>query len=249
MAVVMKNREGKMKKIGDVFIDIRNQFQVCPICGKGKLKSIKVYKALGIRMERPEFECGCRKDSMLKKRAEAKEFRIKNILMQSRIDKKFLLNDYKITRNEFLPYYNSLSWIRRGENIIVYGMPGNHKTGNVTVVMKKAAHELISILYLRSSDIPRIFIDKIYGMDIIKKCYSVRLLCLDNFGKNAIEKTGDIMFNLVDYRINNGLSTIPITNGSIDDVAGIFSSPMMSRLRGNDFIKVGPIGIEGEDLR
>jgi len=235
-----------MKRIAEKKINIINKYKLCPYC-RAKLKDIKVYDSPNVRIERPVFSCNCLQKEYEIKEMQMNESKYRQIMDESRIDFEFRYNDFEIDREEFREYYDDLSWLKRGENILVYGMPGNHKTGNVCLIARQAAKKLYTVLYMRASKIPDIFIN---DKRMKSFAYEADLVIVDNLGKHRVEVVGDLTFNFFDYRIHNKKSIIGITNGGIAEVADIYDPPMMSRLRGEDFKnRIGPIGEEGQDLR
>lgn len=246
MKKIMQNGEAQ-----DMNISVISESKKCPICGSNKIKEVRKFVSPDkmVRVEFPVFDCSCQELMQVRREAERKRSIERNIIDASRIDGKFLVNDYKVYRPELIPYFERLDWIKQGKNMMIYGMPGNHKTGHVTAIMKKCAREGISVLYYRASEVPPMFIDRMADKNKKNYLFDVSVLCLDNFGKHTVEASGDVLFNLIDYRMHNFKTTILITNGSMKDVSDVYSLPMLSRIKGTDFIKIGPIGNAGEDLR
>ena len=147
------------------------------------------------------FEPSCDCEAIQKHEAERQR--------ESKIDQYFIDNNFKVHSKELIPYYENLDWIGK-KSLFICGNFGCHKTGQVTMILKKAICEDMSVRYYRTSEI-------VYQRDYetIKK---VMLLVLDNFGKNIkFEDSRNALFDLIDFRLHNYLSTIIITNELLKD--------------------------------
>lgn len=231
---------GQPVKISEVPVRIVSKVKKCSVCGK-KIKGYHKNEKGKILIIRPIYDCNCKEERIRRKKLEDNRVKISLLINKSRIDKKFLNNNYDVYHSLLKPYFDKLDWVDKGKNLLVYGYPGNHKTGQITQIMKKVIYEKFrSVRYYRTSSI-------IYQRDMqaIENCF---LLVLDNFGKDVFEKSRNAVFDLIDSRIHNYRSTILITNAyNPDEVESIYDLPMISRLK--MFEKIGPIGEEGKDLR
>ena len=173
-------------------------------------------------------QCNC-------KEVEEKKEQIQLLYKDSLIDEYFLINDFPVVDKIMIPLKNNIEWVQKGKQIIVFGNPGNYKTGQVTDVCKMLMQNFIKVKYYDSSDIPGIGMNDKKQFELIKR---TNVLILDNFGKDKIERAGGIIFRLIDFRIHNYLSTILITNYDKLDYNELFSPEFVSRLNGFDKIPI-----------
>jgi len=218
-------------------IYIKNNSKACPICKK-KIKGFKEFESKEIKLRIPVWNCTCFEDRRnLKKAAEYKK-RIDYLFKYSNIDKEFLENDFKVHRPELIEFFQDFAWIKEGKQLLIYGDPGNHKTGQVTAIMKQAIREkMYKCLYFRATDL-------IHKWKEEKNILNCDLLVVDNFAKESEENRRGMMFDILDKRIHNRLSNILIVNSELERIRQIYGNPMISRLSG--FIQ---IEIDGEDKR
>ena len=164
--------------------------------------------------------------------AEEKQEQIKQRMKLSRIDKLFLDNDFKVWHNE-LKKYDNIDWIGK-EHLYIYGSPGTQKTGQITAICKKAIEAGKSVRYYRATEL-------VYQRDLEQiKGYS--LIVIDNLGYSSkFEESRGALFDFIDYRIHNYLSTILISNENLGDK---FSPAFVDRI--NLFVK---IKIDGKSQR
>lgn len=151
----------------------------------------------------PQYEEFMERDKEEKKYYEEK--RKEEKILNSRIDRYFIDNQFKVEHEKLIKYYENLDWIKKGISIYLFGNHGTHKTSQITTIMLKALDNNYKVRYYRSSEI-------VYQKDYekIKEC---DILCLDNFGASAqFEQSRGALFDLLDYRIHNYKSTIIITN-------------------------------------
>jgi len=170
----------------------------------------------------PLFSCDC-SNNPANYAEKIEETDIKINYKSTRIDQFFLENDFKVYNKELLKYYNDIDWIKKGESLLIFGNPGTQKTGQVTVICKKVYKCFFSVLYYRATELP-------YQRDI-EKIKNVKLLVLDNFAKDDFENSRGAVFDLIDFRIHNYLSTILITNISDNKIAEIYDFALADRIK------------------
>ena len=216
-------------------IVIDQNIQKCSKCGR-PVKGRKEIKAENLTVVLPVWDCQCSEIMQREHIQDHADNRMKRLLGQSNIDAEFLENDFPVYRLEIAPYYDDLEWIKAGRQLLVFGDPGNHKTGHVTAIAKRAMENAFSVVYFRATEVPY---QKNY-----KLMDEVDLLIIDNFGKDAFENSRGSLFDILDKRIHNYRSTILILNSNPEEVSKIYHAPMMSRLNG--FIR---IPMDGPDKR
>jgi len=208
----------------------------CQFCGQTySYKSIGQIMDQGIKV--PDYECDCMKKHLEEERKSKHIEKVGHLYRESKVDRFWLESKFKVYNKKLIPYYENLDWIKNGIQLLCYGGPGNHKTGQVTSIAKKVMRYLHSVKYFRANDIPHQW--KQYNK--MKTC---SLLIIDNFGLEVYEGSRGSLFEIVDYRIHNYKSTIIISNGDLDDINEIYKTPFVSRLKCFTAIE-----IDGEDKR
>ena len=155
----------------------------------------------------------------MKNRMEYRSDYHKQLVEQSRIDEMWWENDFKIHDKKLVPYYEDFEWITKGESLLLIGNPGCWKTGQIMTIAKKYLHERGSFRYYRATEI-------VYQKDL-EKIKTMGLLVIDNLGYDKdFENSRGCLFDLVDYRLHNYLSTVLITNEKVK-----FDSAFMDRLK------------------
>ncbi|MBU1145118.1 MAG: hypothetical protein KJ971_04595 [Firmicutes bacterium] len=187
----------------------------CPQCGRPVLHCSS-NEIDGDMYLYPIFDCLCKID--YKKYGE----KIKKDYTKCRMDQFFINNDFKVHNKELKKYYDNLEWVEEGISLLIFGNPGTQKTGQITAIMKKV-YIRYSSLYYRTTELP-------YqrNMEEIK---NVVFLVLDNFGKSDFENSRGAVFDLIDYRIHNYLSTVLITNMTGKDIAQIYDMAFADRMK------------------
>jgi len=202
----------------------------CPHCRK-KVKGYKTYISDNqkVKLIRPIFNCDCIERLEQEKVEKEKKRNILELMENSHIDKEFKENDFPFYHEKLKSFYDDLGWIKLGGQLLIYGSPGNHKTGHVTTIMKKAIKEKqLSCAYYRASELPKLAINYSH---VKKDCLQCDLLVLDNFAKEESEKFGGIIFDILDRRIHNKKACILILNFEDDSrIEKIYQKPMASRI-------------------
>lgn len=140
-----------------------------------------------------------------------------------------------------------------GENIYMYGAPGLGKTFISSCIAKRVVQRGFSVFYQPAYKIFRIYEDYKFNSDNkelnkahIDKITSCDLLILDDLGAEmATTYTAEVLFDLINTRINNKQATIISTNLDFPELETIYSERICSRILGNYQI----LGFAGEDVR
>lgn len=138
-------------------------------------------------------------------------------------------------------------------NLLFYGGTGLGKTFLSSCIAKKVMDKGASVFYQSAYKIFSMF-DKIKfdgeKDELIKfhtdNAYDVDLLIIDDLGTEFITSyTAEVLFDLVNTRLNTGKKTIINTNLGPEELEKIYSSRITSRLFG-DYI---PVEFYGNDIR
>lgn len=226
-----------MEKV-DVKVEEKKLKGICPYCKKS-FKYI-VLKFGKTNKKFPQYNCDCHDEIVGKRIKKKNHSKIKYLYEHCKIDKLFIESEFKVHDKILFPYMD-INYLVNGVLLIIFGNPGNHKTGQVVAICKMAMDQLKTVLYFRTSRVPGLtFIHR----DYYEKMIRCDILVLDNFGKENVEKSGGVVFDIIDYRVHNKKTTILITNVNPEDVSEIFDSPLISRL-----LMFTKIKIDGEDKR
>lgn len=204
----------------------------CPKCNK-KIKGIGNTMTGDGEMSYPIWDCDCKCNPANYAEKKMKKPKERIITYEnSRIDRYFLQNDFKILSDDLILFTKNFDWLLNGKSLFVFGNPGTKKTGQITALCKIVYKKGYSVLYYRTTEIP-------YqrNMEEIK---NVKLLVLDNFAKDSFENSRGAIFDLIDFRIHNYLSTIVITNIEKDNIAEIYGMALQDRI--NLFKKIKIFG-------
>jgi DNA replication protein DnaC len=208
----------------------------CDYCNKEiEYKEMEIVKGTTIKI--PRHSCKEREKYIANRDFEKKKERVEKLLEYSHIDKYWVENNFKVYSEQLKDLCRSLEWVSKGKQILIYGKPGNHKTGQVTAIAKYLIQNDYKVLYFRATELPFKFDEFQY----MKKC---SVLVIDNFGLESNEGARGTMFDILDYRVHNYKSTIIIANGDSEEADTIFKSPLMSRLKCFDKIM-----LDGKDKR
>jgi len=209
----------------------------CEFCGS--VPERRTFKLKGREIGLNVFPCNCNRVN------DAKEY-IKKLYEDCNIDDYFLDNDFGVVNTKLKRMNESLKWINKGLQFIVYGNPGQWKTGQVTAICKTAMDQNKRVKYYRSNEILGMAINDKKEFNKLKY---VDLLILDNFGKDKSEGSGGFLFNLLDMRIHNYKSTILVTNYDVVDYAAYFTQELISRLNGFFKIKVDSMDDKRKEIK
>lgn len=138
-------------------------------------------------------------------------------------------------------------------NLLLYGGTGLGKTFLSSCIAKVVLDKEKSVYYQPSYRIFNIFEENKFGngdKEILKMqisdIYDADLLIIDDLGTEMVTAyTSEVLFDLINTRINSGKSMIISTNLSLSELENLYSPRITSRLQGN-FI---PLKFSGEDIR
>ena len=132
-------------------------------------------------------------------------------------------------------------------NLLFYGGTGLGKTFLSSCIAKKVMDKGASVFYQSAYKIFSMF-DKIKfdGEKDELNAYDVDLLVIDDLGTEFITSyTAEVLFDLVNTRLNSGKKTIINTNLGPEELEKIYSSRITSRL----FCDYIPVEFYGNDIR
>lgn len=140
-----------------------------------------------------------------------------------------------------------------GENLYLYGAPGLGKTFLSSCIAKEVIGKGYGVFYQPAYKIFRIFEDYKFSQENksinkyhIDKIMNSDLLIIDDLGAEmATAYTAEVLFDLINTRINEKLPTIINTNLDFPDLETIYSARITSRILGNFTL----LEFNGEDLR
>lgn len=125
-------------------------------------------------------------------------------------------------------------------NLFLFGESGLGKTFLSLCIANFLVNEGFYVYYDTSINICNYFENQKFNNNIndsssnINNCYKADLLIIDNFGTELITNfTISSMYDLIENRINNNLSTIINTNLFINDIFNKYSQSIYSRINGN----------------
>lgn len=141
----------------------------------------------------------------------------------------------------------------KSTNILMYGGTGLGKTFLSSCIAKELIENDKSVYYQPAYRIFSMFEERkfsnsdneIFNIQI-KYIYDSDLLIIDDLGTELVTAyTAQILFDLINTRINSGKKIIISTNLSLEDIETIYSPRISSRLVGNfDFLE-----FVGDDIR
>lgn len=139
------------------------------------------------------------------------------------------------------------------ENLYLYGAPGLGKTFLSSCIAKEVIEKGYGVFYQPAYKIFRIFEDYKFSQENksinkyhIDKIMNSDLLIIDDLGAEmATAYTAEVLFDLINTRINEKLPTIINTNLDFPDLETIYSARITSRILGNFTL----LEFNGEDLR
>lgn len=142
---------------------------------------------------------------------------------------------------------------KSGENLYLYGAPGLGKTFLSSCIAKEVIEKGYGVFYQPAYKIFRIFEDYKFSQENksinkyhIEKIMNSDLLIIDDLGAEmATAYTAEVLFDLINTRINEKLPTIINTNLDFPDLETIYSARITSRILGNFTL----LEFNGEDLR
>lgn len=140
-----------------------------------------------------------------------------------------------------------------GENLYMYGSPGLGKTMLSGCIAKKVIDKGYSVFYQPAYKIFRIFEDYKFNQDNkqlnkahIDRIMNTDLLIIDDLGAEMTTSfTAEVLFDLVNTRINSKQATIISTNLDFPELETIYSERISSRILGSYTL----LEFNGDDLR
>lgn len=140
-----------------------------------------------------------------------------------------------------------------GENLYMYGSPGLGKTMLSGCIAKKVIEKGFSVFYQPAYKIFRIFEDYKFNSENkqlnkahIDRIMNTDLLIIDDLGAEmSTSFTAEVLFDLVNTRMNSKQSTIINTNLDFPELETIYSERISSRICGSYTL----LEFNGEDLR
>lgn len=128
------------------------------------------------------------------------------------------------------------------ENIVLFGKTGRGKTHMVCALLNSWLMRGKSCYFVKFYNLSNISVKDEYKFNKMLKC---ELLAIDEFGISHTDYKGTILHQIYDYRIENGLPTILITNLLPEQARESMPAPMYSRVSFNCV----QLNLSGEDLR
>lgn len=140
---------------------------------------------------------------------------------------------------------------KTGENLLIQGNAGTGKTFLASCIANRALERGKSVYYQSAYRLFEMFENAKFNhsteeSEALQYVYDVDLLIIDDIGTEFITQyTAATFFNILNTRINAGKSTIITTNLSLENIDGIYSTRVTSRLIG-DYTILPTIG---KDIR
>ncbi|MBQ7040293.1 MAG: ATP-binding protein [Clostridia bacterium] len=142
---------------------------------------------------------------------------------------------------------------KNGENLYMYGSPGLGKTHLSGCIAKAVIDKGYSVFYQPAYKIFRIFEDYKFNSENkqlnkahIDRIMNTDLLIIDDLGAEmSTSFTAEVLFDLINTRINSKQSTIISTNLDFPELETIYSERISSRIFGSYTL----LEFNGDDLR
>lgn len=135
----------------------------------------------------------------------------------------FICDDDEMIRNKQTMEH----WDFTG-NLFLFGKTGNGKTHLAIACLIKFLEESGSGYYTKFYKLPHI---QITDKRLYDKILTTELLVLDEFGSSATDYKSQLLFELIDERYDNNLSTIFITNRTPDEINQFLTDATLSRIK------------------
>ncbi len=174
------------------------------------------------------------------------------ILMDEQSFDTFNLDYYEDTEDELAPrkvmevVYNYCrnyadTFSLESDNLLMYGGTGLGKTMLSSCIAKEAIDKGFKVYYQPAYRIFSLFESNKFTNEQdeavkaqIKYIFNSDLLIIDDLGTELVTTyTAEVLFDLINTRINSGKKTIINTNLSLEDIETIYSARISSRLMGN----------------
>lgn len=227
------------KQITDILIknsypkDYLENVYECPICkdtGEGNCDCMAKLEALNL-VESSGY-------GDLIKNAEFKNFDLKYYK-----NKKQAENALKIAK-EFVSDMNK-------KNIFLNGTVGTGKTFLSACITKELSKKGIGVIYKKASEIFRTLNDDEFGRledskSKLKEIFDSKVLVIDDLGTEFLSgKNASKLYEIIERRLLNGVSTIISTNFTKDEIIENYTDRVYSRIKGNYEV----ITLVTEDIR
>ena len=122
------------------------------------------------------------------------------------------------------------------ESLLMIGGAGRGKTHFASAIGRTVIDKGYSVVYESATNIVNTFESERFGRDLEadpSKYYSCSLLIIDDLGTEFNTQFSlSAIFNLINHRIINGLSTIVTTNLSLKEIETNYKERIFSRLSG-----------------
>lgn len=149
---------------------------------------------------------------------------------------------------EYCKRYAS-SFAPGAESLLMIGGAGRGKTHLASAIGRVVIDKGYSVVYESAANIVNSFEAERFGRDSkgdTDKYYDCSLLIIDDLGTEFnTQFTISVLFNLINHRIINGLSTIVTTNLSLKEIENNYKERIYSRLSGDFTV----LGFCGRDIR
>ena len=186
------------------------------------------------------------------------------ILMDEQSFDTFNLDYYEDNDDEFSPrktmeiIFNfcknyALTFADDSKNLLMYGGTGLGKTMLSSCIAKEVIDKGFKVYYQPAYRIFSLFESNKFSNEQdeaikaqIKYIFNSDLLIIDDLGSELVTTyTAEVLFDLINTRINSGKKTIINTNLSLEDLETIYSPRISSRLTGN----YTHLEFTGDDIR
>lgn len=135
------------------------------------------------------------------------------------------------------------------ESLLMIGGAGRGKTHMASAIGKVVIEKGYSVVYENAANIVNTFEAERFGRGSetdTEKYYNCDLLIIDDLGTEFVTQyTLSVLFNLINHRIINKLSTVVTTNLSLKEIENNYKERIYSRLCGDYTI----LGFCGKDIR
>ncbi|MBQ3195146.1 MAG: ATP-binding protein [Clostridia bacterium] len=122
------------------------------------------------------------------------------------------------------------------ESLLMIGGAGRGKTHLASAIGREVIRKGYTVVYESAANIVNAFEAERFGKDInvdTDRYYNCELLIIDDLGTEFnTQFTLSVLFNLINHRIVNGLSTIVTTNLSLKEIENNYKERIYSRLSG-----------------
>ncbi|MFR2845424.1 MAG: ATP-binding protein [Finegoldia magna] len=170
------------------------------------------------------------------------------------VDKSHGISQRKLMENIYdnLKYY-SQNFSQNDKSMLLFGPVGTGKTYLLSCMAKEIIENGYSVIYMSAMQLlKKLFSIRYQNFNEIPQpevediIYNCDCLMIDDLGtENSTETNISLLFDLLNYRIQNQKTTIISTNIDLDDFSTQYDQRIASRIKG-EFI---PIQFFGRDIR